>query len=265
VWSSVLVLALLAALNPVRLGLALLVISRPRPMQNLLAYWVGCLTVSLLYMLVPLMVLHFTPLFGSFAHDVGTPGTAASSTVRHIQIGMGVLVLSIGALMTVRFSARHRARVPTQGADTSTLVPDSKTPTIISRLLGRAQDAPTQGGSAIRRLLGRAHNAWDNGSLWVALVIGLVSGVSLDGVVYVLAIIVPSGAAFGTQVSAAIAFVVGMLAVVEIALVSYLVIPAKTQAVVQLLHDWAWAHRRKVLVAIFAVVGIALVAQGVGS
>jgi hypothetical protein len=40
-WGSVLVLALLAALNPVRLGLALLVISRPRPVQNLLAYWVG--------------------------------------------------------------------------------------------------------------------------------------------------------------------------------------------------------------------------------
>jgi hypothetical protein len=98
-----------------------------------------------------------------------------------------------------------------------------------------------------------------------ALVIGMVSGPSLDGVLYVLAIIVPSGAGIGTQVSAAIAFVVGMLAVVEIMLASYLVAPAKTQAVVQLLHDWARAHRRKVLVAIFAVVGIALVAQGMGS
>ena len=81
----------------------------------------------------------------------------------------------------------------------------------------------------------------------------------------VTAIIVTSGAAFGVQVSAAIAFVVGMLAVVEITLVSYLVTPAKTQAVVQLLHDWARAHRRKVLVAIFAVVGVALAAQGMGS
>jgi hypothetical protein len=33
---------------------------------------------------------------------------------------------------------------------------------------------------------------------------------------------------------------------------------------VQLLHDWARAHRRKVLVAMFAVVGVALVAQGMG-
>ena len=41
VWGSVLVLALLAAVDPVRLGLTLLLISRPRPVQNLLAYGVG--------------------------------------------------------------------------------------------------------------------------------------------------------------------------------------------------------------------------------
>ena len=261
-WGSVLVLALLAALNPVRLGLALLVISRPRPVQNLFAYWVGCLVVSVVYMLVPLMVLHFTPGLRSFAHAVGTPGTVTSSAVRHIQIGTGVLLLSIATLLTVRFAARQRAHLPAPGATTSTLEPDSNGPTGISRLLGRGHDAPTEGGSAIRRLLGRVHNSWENGSLWVALVIGLVSGPTLDGVLYVLAIIVPSGAAFGTQVSAAIAFVVGMLSVVEITLVSYLVTPAKTQAFVQLLHDWARAHRRKVLVAILAVVGVALVAQG---
>jgi hypothetical protein len=262
VWSSVLALALLAALNPLRLGLALLVISRPRPAQNLLAFWVGCLIVSLSDLLVPLMALHFTPMFNSFVHDVGTPGTVASSTVRHIQIGGGVLALSIVVLLTLRFSARQRAHLPTPGANTSTLEPESNTSTATSRLLGRGQDAPMEGGSAIRRLLGRAHNAWENGSLWVAFVIGLVSGPSLEGVVYVLAIIVPSGASTGTQVSAAIAFVVGMLAVVEITLAGYLVTPAKTQAFVQLLHDWARAHRRKVLVAMFAVVGVALVAQG---
>jgi hypothetical protein len=74
-----------------------------------------------------------------------------------------------------------------------------------------------------------------------------------------------SGAAIGTQVSAAIAFVVGMLAVVEIILGSYLATPAKTQALLRLLHDWVLAHRRQILVATFAVGGVALVAQGMGS
>ena len=59
-WNSVLVLAFLVALNPVRLGITLLVISRPRPVHNLLAYWVGSMMMGVPYMLGPLMALHFT-------------------------------------------------------------------------------------------------------------------------------------------------------------------------------------------------------------
>lgn len=256
------VLALLGALNPVRLGLALLVISRPRPGQNLLAFWVGCLIASITILVVPLITLHFTPMFRSLARDLATPATVASSTVRHIQTGMGVLALSIAALMTVRFLTRQRAQVPVPGSNTATLVLDSHAPTAIKRLLGRAQDAPTEGTSAIRRLPNRARNAWENGSSWVALMIGLASGPSPDGVLYVLAIIVPSGVTIDTQVSAAIVFVVGMLAIVEIMLVCYLAMPVKTHAVMRLLHDWVLAHRRQVLVAVCAVAGVSLVAQG---
>ena len=265
-WGSVLGLALLVALNPVLLGVILLMISRPRPVQNLLTYWVGCLIVNVPCLLVPLMVLHLTPTFTSFARDLATPATAASSTVRHIQLGMGVLALSIAALMTVRFWARQRqrAQLPTPDGNTSILVLDSNAPTAISWPLGRTQDAATEGGSAIRRLLGRARNAWENGSLWVALVIGLGSTPPPLLVLFVDTTIVASGAAIGTQVSAAIAFVVGMFAVVEIALVSYLATPAKTQAVLRLLHDWALAHRRKILIAMCTVGGVSLVANGVG-
>jgi hypothetical protein len=258
-WSSVLGLALLSALHPVRVGLILLMISRPRPVQNLLAYWVGGLTVCVPTLLVPLMVVHFAPMFRSFAHGSASPAT--SSAVRHIQTGIGVVVLSIAALMTVRFVARQRAHLPTPGSKTSNLLPDSNTP--IPQLLNRKQDAAMEGGSAIRRLLGRAHNAWESGSLWVAWVIGLGS-VSIDGVLFVAAIIVASGAAIGTQVSAAIAYLVGMSAVVEVILVTYLATPAKTQAVLRLLHDWARAHRQQVVIAIFTVVGVSQVAQGAG-
>jgi hypothetical protein len=261
-WSPVLVLTLLIALSPARLGITLLLISRPRPVQNLLAYWVGGLTGSIPAVAVPMTLLHRTPMLKSFADNLAT-----SSTVRHIQIGMGVLALSIAALMTVRSltRARQRAHRPTPGGNTATLVLDSNTPPAISQLLDRTQDPPTEAGSAIRRLLGRAHNAWENGSLWVASVIGFVNMPAPDVLLFVLAIIVTSGASIGTQVSAAIAFVVGILAVVEITLVSYLAAPAQTQAVLRLLHDWVLAHRRQILVAIFAVGGVSLVAHGMGS
>jgi len=271
VWSSVLVLALLAALNPLRLGLAFLVISRPRPAQNLLAFWVGCLIVSLSYLLVPLMALHFTPMFSSFAHDVGTPGTVASSTVRHIQIGAGVLALSIAVLLTLRFSARQRAHLPTPGANTSTLEPESNTSTATSRLLGRGQDAPMEGGSAIRRLLGRVYKVWENGflykawkkgSVWVSLLMG--ASYSPPQTTIALTIIAASGAPIGAQIMAAGAFVVVLLAIVEITLVTHLFAPAKTEAVLRLLRDWLQAHSRQILIVFFAVLGLWLMATGVG-
>ncbi|WP_157011520.1 GAP family protein, partial [Mycobacterium celatum] len=172
-WSSVLGLALLGALHPVRLGLTLLIISRPRPVLNLLAYWLGGLTLSVPVLLVPLVVVHSTPMFKSVTHESGT--AAASSTVRHIQLGIGVFALSIAALMTVRHLARQRARVVTPENNPSSMA---------------GSDTPI----AIRRLLVRAQDAWENGSLWVAWVIGFVS-VSVDGVLFVAAIIVASGAA----------------------------------------------------------------------
>ncbi|MFY9765416.1 MAG: GAP family protein, partial [Mycobacterium sp.] len=93
-WSSVVVLALPIALDPVRLGVNLLLISRPRSAQNLLVYWVGCMLASVVLLLVPILVLHFTPTFSSFVHDLANPATTASSTVRHVEIFMGVLALS---------------------------------------------------------------------------------------------------------------------------------------------------------------------------
>ena len=264
-WSSVLMVGLLASLDPVRFGVILLIISRPRPVQNLFAYWIGGMIAGVSNLVVPLMVLHFTPMLTSFEHDLANPATAANSGVRHFQMGVGLLALLIAALMTVRLLARQRAHVATAGGDTSTLVLDSNTPTAISRLEGRAQDAATEGGSAILRLPGRVRNAWENGSLWVALVIGLLTGPSPSPLLFVLTTIATAGAAIGTQVSAAIASVVMMLAVVEIILVSYLATPAKTQAVLRVLHDWVQPYRRQILIALFALVGVALVAKGMGS
>jgi hypothetical protein len=86
----------------------------------------------------------------------------------------------------------------------------------------------------------------------------------IETLVYVLAIVAPSGAALGTQVGASIVFIVVMLAVIEIALVSYLFMPTQTQSVLQVLHDWVRARRIQVLAAMFAVGGLALVASGLG-
>lgn len=272
-WGPLLVLALLTTINPVRLGLILLVLSRPRPMHNLLAYWVGALLVGLATLLVPLIALHSTPTSASFARDFANP--TANPGAQWTAIGIGALLLAAAALMAVRSLARttvgSRQPVPDRNGDTDT---DTSTlllanaPPIFSRLLQSAEDdapaAATAGGSPIRQLLGRARTAWKNGSPWIAFVIGIIVLPPLDGVVFALAMIATSGAAFGMQVGAAIAFVIGVLAVEETILVSNLLAPTKTQAVLRQLRDWAQAHHRKFVAAILALVGAWLVIRGMG-
>ena len=254
-WGSVLGLACVLAINPVLLALILLVISRPRPVQNLVVCWAGCLITNVPALLVPLLMLHVMPVFRATAHNLAT--AAPNSTARHIQLGMGVLTLAASAVIAVRSRARQRKDVSTPVGNSSSPVLDADTPT--ATLLPQGRDR----GSAIRRLIDRLNKEWENGSLWVSLVAGMTF---LPGPAMVLLVdttIAASGAPVDTQAIAAIVFVVGMLAVFEITLVSYLLTPAKTQAVLRPLHGWALAHRRWVLVAIFAVVGLSLVAKGI--
>jgi hypothetical protein len=271
---SVVVLGLLTVPDGMRLIAVLMVISRPRPVQNLFAYWVGCLIINVFVLLIPLLVLHFTPPLRSFVEGLirwATAATAGSSAVQPIQIGIGVLALLIAAVMTARLRLRQRASLPAPGGNTSTLVQDSDTPTAFSRLLGGGQDAATEGGSAIRRLLGRVYKvwengflykAWKNGSVWVSLLMG--ASYSPPQTTIALAIIAASGAPIGAQIMAAGAFVVVLLAIVEITLVTHLFAPAKTEAVLRLLRDWLQAHSRQILIVFFAVLGLWLMATGVG-
>ncbi|WP_326545275.1 GAP family protein [Mycolicibacterium sp. ND9-15] len=261
-WGSLLALAVMTTVSPLRLGVILLLISRPRPMQNLFAYWIACAIAGLYGLITPLVLLHVIPTF-NFLTDVSNP--AANPTIRHIFIAIGVLCLLVAMVMGVLLAANQQARQPPAPAtsdDTSAPALESHAPRAISRLLSPSQNAATEDGSAIRRLLRRIREAWENGSVWVAFVIGMVMGPTLDGIVFVLALIVASGASLGVQITAAIVFVFTMLAVEEIILVSNLVTPARTQASLRRLHHWALANRRKLVVALFALVGASLVAHG---
>lgn len=261
-WSSVAVLALPIALDPVRLGVNLLLVSRPRPAQNLLVYWFGCVGASVLLLLVPLLVLHHTAAFSSFVHDLADPGTSTSATVRGIEIGVGVLVLLIATVTAARAVARRRASAGDPEKESGTTDPDASTP--IARLLKRGGETPADGGSAVQRLLGRLHRAWESGALWVAAVIGFWAGPNPSLVTFSLATILASGAAFGAQLGAAVVFIVVSLAVVEIVLISNLVAPARTEVALRRVHDWVGGYRTTVVVAILALVGLAFVAQGTG-
>jgi hypothetical protein len=78
------------------------------------------------------------------------------------------------------------------------------------------------------------------------------------------AAILASGAAIGVQFSAALVFTVVTLAVIEIPLLTYLVRPAKTQAVMLRLQEWVRTRRTHLIAIFLMVAGVALVATGAG-
>lgn len=246
----------MAALNPMRLGLALLMVSRPRPGPNLFAYWIGCLTVCVPELLIPLVLLHYTSMLGSFTRSPDSTG--ASPVLARIQIGLGVLALTVAAVIVTRFAMQRRAD-PTGGG-----APDAATSIALPRLLSKAQAVSAEERSVFRRLLARTHAAWQSGSLWVAWLIGIVS-VPVDGILIIVAIIVASRAALGTQVSASIAFILLMYVIVESILIALVATPARAQAALRILHDWVRAHSRQIMVTLLGVVGVSQLAAGIAT
>jgi len=235
-WGTVLVIALVATADPVRIGIAVLLFSRSRPVLHLVALWLGGMTVG--------VVLGVGVLFG--LHDVAlgvmqrVELAATSSTVGHIQIVAGVLALLVAVPIAVGFPARQHARVAIPVDDPS------------------CQAAP----SAFSRLSTRALDALQDGPLWITFVVGVCLTTDFRYLA-VLTAILASGAAVGTQVSAAAVYTVVGLAFVEIPLACQLAAPASTGAVMSRVHDWVKARRRAVLGVIVALLGVFLMTTGV--
>ena len=99
--SAVLVLSVVVAMDPVRIGITAFLISRPRPMLNLFAFWLGGMAAGIAIALVVLVFLR------DFALSVMREVVSAASSpiVAHIQVAIGVLAVLIAA----RLRARQRA------------------------------------------------------------------------------------------------------------------------------------------------------------
>jgi Sap, sulfolipid-1-addressing protein len=243
-WGTVLVLALMIAPDPPRLGIAVLLISRPRPLHNLLAYWLGGMAAGIAPGLGVLILPRGSLLLMIMKH---VTSTIARFTGGYTQIAIGVLALLIAALVLAGFPVSQHQEAPIDCGAPSGPVLQPTTPAVFSRLTARARHA-LEGG----------HPA-------VAFVAGLGSAVPPVEYLVVLTIIVSSGAAIATQLGAVVMFTVAVLALFEVALVSYLAMPAKTQAAMVLLQNWLRAHRRRILAVIATVAGVWLVTSGVGS
>ncbi|UDM33536.1 GAP family protein [Mycobacterium ulcerans] len=242
-WTTVLILAVMTATEPVRLGVAIFLVSKPRPMVNLLAFWFGGMATGIGVALAVLLLL------GDLANAIvdNVSSLAATSVVGHLQVGLGVVALLVAALVATGFSVRSPALVASGAGDSSTLMV-AETPTRFSRLMASAQ------------------GALEGGFPWAAFVVGL-SSAGPPPVEYLVALtaIGASGAAMGTQLSATFVYLLVMLAIIEIPLIGYLVHPGRTEATMLWLRNWLRAHRRQIIAVAVGLAGIALVTNGMGT
>jgi hypothetical protein len=234
--SAVLVLSLLVALDPVRIGITALLISRPRPMLNLFAFWLGGMAAGIATALVVLLYLR------DFTISLLRAVDSASSrqTIACIQVVIGVLAVLIAA----RLWARQRAPVPVTGGDSSVLVLEPNTATRSSRLSIRGQ--------------------LEGGSLVVAFVAGVAMATPPVEYLAAMVAILASGATAAEQLGAAVMFTVVAFTVVEVPLITYLATPAKTLAIVQRLNLWISARRQGIPALVVGAIGVLLMVTGMG-
>jgi hypothetical protein len=234
--STVFVLSLLVALDPVRIGIVALVISHPRPMRNLLAFWLGGMAAGMSVALVVLLYLRDVtlPLMHKVVSAMSTPIAAQT------QVAIGVLAVSSAALIW----ARQREPIPATGGEASVSVLRSNRFTGSGRLWIRDQ---LEGGSTV-----------------VAFVAGLALATPPVEYLAAMIAILASRAPGGEQVGAALMFTLVAFTVAEVPLVSYLATPTKTLALVQRLNEWMNERRHIIPAVVVGACGLLLVATAIG-
>ena len=235
-WATLLVMAIAVSVEPFRIGMTLMMLNRPRPTLQLLAFLCGGFTMGLGVGLVVLFIIR------------ETLTEATHLTLPRVQIVIGVLALLVAAVLATNISVRRSepVRVPAAvGGDGGAVVEEPMPSSISARLSARAQDL-THGSS-----------------LWVAGLAGM--GIALPSIDYLaaLAVISSSGTAPATQAGALFAFTVVAFALVEMPLLSYLAAPDKTRAMMAALNDWIRSRRRRDVAVLLAVAGCVMIAVGI--
>lgn len=218
------VMALAVSLEPFRIGMTVLMLNRPKPLLQLLAFVAGGFAMGLTVGATVLFLLRRVLLRSTYF------------TLPRVQILIGALALAAAAGLAAKIVADRRR-------GSRGVPPD------------RDRAGPAWLTTRLRRLL-------DGRSLWVAAAAGL--GIALPSVDYLaaLAVILASGAPVMTQLGALLMFNVIAFSLVEIPLVAYLLAPTATRAAMTALQDWIRSRRRIEVAGLLVAVGLVLLAVG---
>lgn len=250
-WSMVLLMGLGMAIDPARLGLAVVMLSRKRPMVNLFAFWLGGIVAAVAVAVAALVVIRDAALIliksaGEVAQEV-REATVIMSGGR-LQIIIGLVMLFSAGRMIKKLRAQVGMPVLVGGSGLSTMTLE-----------------PPRPAGLLERMNARLQEMLNCDVAWPAFVVGLASSVPPLESVIALTFIMASGAGLVTQFSAFFAFVLIVLTVIEIPLVAYLAVPQRTERVMNRIQNWVRIYRRQMTLTIFLGVGCLFVYQGVAA
>jgi hypothetical protein len=241
-WGTVLLMAIVVALDPAQVGAVAYILSRPSAMRLLVAYLIGGFGVSLIAGGVILFVL-------------GKAGLDKSSSIPpEIEIAVGALALLVAALVGSGVAGRLRDRRQSrrdsnQAADRSASEGDDRP---------RLEKLP-----GFDKLPHRLQDALHNDSPWIAWIYGVAFGVPSAYYLAAIAAILKSGAGTSGQVIALLVFNLVAFAIAEIPLVSFAAAPQATRARLNQLYAWTSTHQRLVVTILASIVGVYLILRGI--
>jgi hypothetical protein len=248
-WTAVLFFGVGLALDPLRLGLVAIMLSRQRPVPNLVAFWLGGMVAGVGVGLTVLILFRGVALT-AVEHMTTALSDLRSSTVilagGGLQITMGVLLLLVLGTVLARQRVRVGMGVGVDADEASAALMQPRPPNIFTKIAAHSQEMLRRG-------------------VWPAFLVGLGSATPPVECVVLLTIIMASGAEVATQMVAVVAFTLLVLALVEIPLITYLVMPRKTEAVMLRLNGRLNVHGRRIFQTMLAVSAIVLVVSGMAN
>jgi len=242
-WGTVILMAVVAGVDPVRVGAVAFMLTRSNPLRLLVGYFIGGFGLSLIIGIVLVFVLK--------EFNIG----AGSSIPPEIEIAVGALALLVAIIVGTGISAKARDAAQARH-------PEVKLPNL--DVASHPEGPPgIESMPGFDKLPGRVKKALSRDSPWVAWVAGLAVGMPTAYYLAAMAAILNSGSAAGIQVAALIVFNVIAFAQAEVPIVSYLVAPEETRNSVEKTYVWVDSHQRLVLTVLATVVGVYLLAVGI--
>lgn len=230
-WTTVVLLGLAVSIEPTRIGLIALLLTKQHPMRHLATFVAAGLTISMSVGLAVLFVFHH-----------GFLGEAKLDPA-WVQIGIGVVALLLAAVLASNIPlGRASSRAPAGGSEDTAATPAE--PTGLKKLSARTKTF-VKGES---RML--------SGSIGAALAMPSFDYMAL------LALIIASGKPPLEQVAALLTFLLLASVAAIVPLFSFLVAPDATRRGVTRFNDWIRSRTRRDAAAFVAILGVVLVAVG---